>query len=153
MKNSKKSVIFDFGGVISGGFTGGLIKGMDLVISDLSENHHIFIASSSYQKTIENLLKRHNLSGLISEIRGYECGLEKRIKILDILNEYKLEQQNSIMVTDTTGDIAEALAAGVASIGVSWGFEDKINLLKAHATAVVDTPSELLQQIKIFFKD
>jgi phosphoglycolate phosphatase len=54
---------------------------------------------------------------------------------------------NTVMIGDTTFDIEMAKNAGVRSIGVSWGYHEPENLLKAGAAQVVDTMDNLLNAI------
>ena len=37
-----------------------------------------------------------------------------------------------VLVTDSLGDMREGASVGVGSIGVSWGFQDRATLQKAH---------------------
>lgn len=50
---------------------------------------------------------------------------------------------DSVMIGDTTYDIAMAGAAGVRPIGVAWGYHAPDELLAAGADAVAETPEEL----------
>ena len=47
-------------------------------------------------------------------------------------------------VGDSEVDIQTAQNAGVACLSVTWGFKDKEFLLKNGATALADTPEEVL---------
>jgi phosphoglycolate phosphatase len=51
--------------------------------------------------------------------------------------------ENTVMIGDTTYDIGMAVAAGVAPIGVSWGYHAPGTLYRAGAVAVVDTAEAL----------
>ncbi len=50
---------------------------------------------------------------------------------------------DSVMIGDTTYDIAMAVSAGVRAIGVAWGYHAADELLAAGAAAVAETPEEL----------
>ena len=50
----------------------------------------------------------------------------------------------SVFVGDTSTDIATAKAAGMRSVGCSWGFRDRKSLTEAGADHIVDRPEELL---------
>lgn len=44
-------------------------------------------------------------------------------------------------------DIATGSAAGVKSVGVSWGFRSRETLKEAGAQIIIDVPQELLQYV------
>ena len=50
---------------------------------------------------------------------------------------------DSVMIGDTTYDVAMAVSAGVRAIGVAWGYHAADELLAAGAMAVAETPEEL----------
>lgn len=52
------------------------------------------------------------------------------------------------MVGDTPTDVATARAAGCVSIGVTWGFRTREDLVRAGADALVATPAELMALIE-----
>lgn len=51
--------------------------------------------------------------------------------------------ENTIVVGDTSFDMAMALAAGATAIGVGWGYHDSEDLLAAGAKAVAAVPAEV----------
>ena len=54
----------------------------------------------------------------------------------------------SVMIGDTSYDMAMARAAGVTAIGVGWGYHDRTALVRAGADHVVAHPSEIIQFAK-----
>ncbi len=61
----------------------------------------------------------------------------------NILREAGVEPSQAIMVGDSGIDIRTAAAAGIASVGVAWGFRFAEELYDAGATDVVTTTPEL----------
>ena len=51
--------------------------------------------------------------------------------------------RDTVMIGDTSYDMAMAVAAGVRPIGVAWGYHTADELLAAGAVAVAQTPREL----------
>jgi phosphoglycolate phosphatase len=51
---------------------------------------------------------------------------------------------STVVIGDTSFDIAMAKAAGAAAIGVAWGYHDRAELLAEGADLVAEHPSELL---------
>ena len=56
--------------------------------------------------------------------------------------------ESSIVVGDTSFDIAMAVNAGARGIGASWGYHDAEELLEAGAIGVADQPLEVLNLIR-----
>lgn len=67
--------------------------------------------------------------------------------IHNILTKVGVERHDAIMVGDSDIDIRTALAAGIDSIGVSWGFRFAEELYDAGATTVVTTTEKLERAI------
>jgi phosphoglycolate phosphatase len=59
-----------------------------------------------------------------------------------------LHPDDVVLVTDTTGDVMEAVEAGVRAIGVSWGMHSERQLLDAGAQRVALWPQELLAWLR-----
>ena len=60
------------------------------------------------------------------------------------------EPQSTIVIGDTTYDMAMARAAGATAIGVSWGYHDAQELSEAGAHYIASNPSEILAFTKAF---
>jgi phosphoglycolate phosphatase len=55
---------------------------------------------------------------------------------------------DTVLVTDTTGDVEAALTAGVRAVGVSWGMHSPDKLLAAGAEFVAVWPQELIAYLR-----
>ncbi len=55
---------------------------------------------------------------------------------------------DTVLVTDTVGDVAAALAAGVRAVGVCWGMHSADQLLAAGAEFVAVWPQELISHLR-----
>jgi phosphoglycolate phosphatase len=58
------------------------------------------------------------------------------------------EPSTTIVVGDTSFDMAMAVAAGAAPIGAGWGYHEADELLAAGAIAVAAQPLDILQLIR-----
>jgi phosphoglycolate phosphatase len=58
--------------------------------------------------------------------------------------------ETTIMIGDTSFDMAMARAAGVTAIGVGWGYHDAEELREAGAHHIAGHPSEIVELIKAF---
>jgi phosphoglycolate phosphatase len=55
--------------------------------------------------------------------------------------------ETTLMIGDTSYDMAMARAAGVLGIGVSWGYHSREELLAAGADYIADHPSEIAELV------
>jgi phosphoglycolate phosphatase len=58
--------------------------------------------------------------------------------------------ETTVMIGDTSYDMAMARAAGVTAIGVAWGYHDAEELTRAGAQCIARHPSEITALIKAF---
>jgi phosphoglycolate phosphatase len=56
--------------------------------------------------------------------------------------------ETSIVIGDTSFDMAMAVNAGARGIGAAWGYHDAQELLDAGAFAVAERPIEILELIR-----
>lgn len=54
----------------------------------------------------------------------------------------------SMMIGDTSYDMAMAKAAGVRAVGVAWGYHDEQELLAAGADCIARHPSDITEMVK-----
>ncbi|MBP3437354.1 MAG: HAD family hydrolase [Clostridia bacterium] len=64
-----------------------------------------------------------------------------------VLESLCVTPEECLLVGDSDVDVETAKAAGVFSVGVSWGFRPKRELEEAGASAIIDTPLDLLRYI------
>lgn len=62
--------------------------------------------------------------------------------------EAEAKPETSIVVGDTSFDMAMAVNAGARGIGAGWGYHDAEELLQAGAIAVAERPLDVLQLIR-----
>ena len=85
--------------------------------------------------------------GQFQRVYGYR---EERLRkpdphyLLRICSELGVEPRDTWMVGDTPTDMQTARNAGVASIGVTWGFRTRAELQANGASRIIDHPSELV---------
>lgn len=64
--------------------------------------------------------------------------------VLQAMAEARAAPASTVVIGDTSFDIAMAKAAGAAAIGVAWGYHDRAELLAEGADLVAEHPSQLL---------
>lgn len=125
-----------------------LCEGIREVVEMLAPSHHLTIVSSSHSDAIQDFLKKQNLSIHFREILGKNHHFSKVYKIKDYLFRSGQAASNAIFVTDTSGDLHEAHALGVPTIGVTWGYHEEERLLKGNPHRLARTPQEIISHIQ-----
>ena len=112
------------------------------VIEDLATARSVVIVTSSPTEVVEGWLRAHEVPGM-AEVAGAETARSKVEKIDALLARFP-GQEVYWYVGDTAGDIREAREAGVAPLGVSWGWHEPEMLMEAGAKRIAFSPAELL---------
>ena len=124
------------------------IDGIPHVLKTLSEEYRLAIVSSTYSDPIREWLKTHELDQYFTDVFGADFEKSKEKKMEMIFDRYGIDKDDCVFVTDTIGDIKEANDIEVSTIAVAYGYHDRTHLDKAHPIAIVDTPEELLAQVR-----
>ena len=117
-------------------------------MNELANEYTLVIISSSSEESISSFLSKYNLRHHFSEILGRETHRNKVDKFHMILDKYRINPHETLIITDTAGDIKEANDVGVRSIGVIWGVHDEDKLAQVNPHFVAKEPSELISGIK-----
>jgi phosphoglycolate phosphatase len=108
--------------------------------------YKLYVATSKPETMAIEILDKFMLSGYFHKIYGASMDGTRDTK--DKVIAYVLEdlncQNNMIMVGDTLYDVLGAAAHGIKTVGVTWGYGTKTELVDAGAIETVDTPSQLL---------
>lgn len=65
-----------------------------------------------------------------------------------IAEEFGIKREECLYVGDTNTDMDTGKAAGMFTIGVTWGFRPRKELEEHHASKIVDKPEEILEFVK-----
>lgn len=99
---------------------------------------------------IPEILAKHHLSPYFSEIIGGDTLSQNKphpIGLLWLMEKYSLSTDEILMVGDSKNDILAAKAAGVASFGMTYGYNHGESITTAEPTVVADNLIELLNFI------
>lgn len=66
---------------------------------------------------------------------------------LEIANHFGTAPQACLFIGDTAVDIATGKAAGMTSMGVTWGFRERRELEDAGADLIIDSPEEIIAHV------
>lgn len=116
-----------------------------------AQRYELLLVSSTHDAVIADFLEKYDLREAISGIYATEVSTRKDEKFRMIFSKYAIEPEQTVFVTDTLGDVNEASSVGLASIGVTWGFQDRHTLERGSPYSIVDTPEELTSAIERYF--
>lgn len=112
-------------------------------IAHLKRDHILTICSLNKKESIQSYLHKHGLYPYFIDILTGDFHSNKTEKINLLLGKYELEPHEAIFITDTVGDIHEAHAANVPTIGVTWGLHDEPRLREAGPNYIVTRPNQI----------
>ena len=119
-----------------------LYPGAGDLIADLTRRPDVRlgIATGKSRRGVDRLLAAQNWDGLFETIQTADDHPSKPhpSMILKALEETGVASGDATMIGDTSYDMAMARDAGVAAIGVAWGYHEPDMLIEAGAVAVVE---------------
>lgn len=130
----------------------GVISNMAQVISNLAADYDLFIISSTDTNVIKEFLEREKLLTYFKQVLGNDVHFSKVKKIQMIIENHHADSADYLFVTDTLGDIREAEKCNIKSIAVAWGYHPAETLEKGNPVAIVRTPEELVEAVRINLK-
>ena len=103
------------------------------------------IATGKAMRGLRASLERHQISGLFVTLQTADRHPSKPhpAMLRQAMAEAGAEAQETVLVGDTSFDMAMARSAEVAAIGVSYGYHGAEDLRRAGAAAIIDAMREL----------
>lgn len=116
---------------------------LDLLRALKARNHWLGVATGKSRKGLDEALQAVQLQGLFDGTRTADetAGKPNPLMLQQLMREFGVEPERTLMIGDTTHDLQLAANAGTASVAVSFGahgaesFEAHAPLLVAHSTA------------------
>jgi phosphoglycolate phosphatase len=143
-----------------------LVPGMADVIHRLAGSCTLVLASSNTMESVRRTLERHDLACCFAHAFTGDLEPDKAASIRCFLADpgYSMRRlcepeyteecaavtqlgEEVVLVTDTVGDVEEAIRCGIRSVGVVWGMHTAEELRAAGAEFVAIWPQELLTHI------
>jgi len=135
-----------------GKFENKVYPGIPDTLTGLSQQgFNLFVATSKPYVFTNEIMARFDLLRFFKNVYGSELdgGLaDKGELIAFILKNEGLPAKNTMMVGDRSHDIIGAKKHGVYSLGVTYGYGAKEELVKAGADYCVDSPQEIIELAK-----
>jgi phosphoglycolate phosphatase len=149
INSSYQVLIFDWEGTLVN--AGIPVEGALLVLSSLQHAGYILaIATGKSRRGLDQDLKRLSMEPYFSYWRGGDEGFGKPHPqmLQTILEKLEVKPTQALMIGDTSSDLNMANAAGVKSLGVSWGMESRETLMTCHPLGCIDDIIELPTWLK-----
>jgi phosphoglycolate phosphatase len=123
--------------------TPALFAGMAQVLDELAREDALVVITSSRTSFVERVLADHGVDAPL-EVLGAdrERSKTRRIRTVRARHGHGLP---AWYVGDTVGDIIEARAAGVGTVGAAWGWHGEERLRAARPDRVALAPRDLLR--------
>ncbi len=106
----------------------------------------VAVASNKYHRATEKLIRHYfptiRFAAILGQREGVPIKPHPQI-VEDILALVPVSKEEVIYIGDSGVDMQTALNAGVESIGVTWGFRPREELLQNSPTHLADTAKEI----------
>lgn len=109
------------------------------------------VASNKFHAATVELVSHYFGTGFFDFVYGQRDGVPPKPDpqvVFDILREAGVGKSETLYVGDSGVDMRTALNAEVCSVGVTWGFRGREELLETGARHIVDRPEEIMQIVK-----
>jgi len=117
-------------------------------LQQIKESYFIAIASSGKRDAIVKLLQKNRIKHYFDLI----CATDKMTKenmLMDIISKSGNNSRETIMVTDTVGDLIVAKKMGIKTVAVTWGFHSAETLKSAKPDYIARNFKILHKQLEI----
>jgi phosphoglycolate phosphatase len=101
-----------------------LFTGVLDMLADLKGRHHwLAVATGKSRRGLDEALHAAELKGVFDGSRTADetAGKPHPLMLQELMREFGVEPERTLMIGDTTHDLQMALNAGCASVGVSYG--------------------------------
>ncbi len=124
-----------------------LFKGAAELLRDLSRTDGISlgIATGKSRRGVQSFLHRHHMTGIFTTVQTADDAPSKPhpAMLCQAMQAAGTNPENTVMIGDTSFDMAMAACANVTGIGVSWGYHSAPSLVQAGARHVAHSFLEL----------
>ncbi len=110
----------------------------------------LLVATSKPESMSTEILEHFDLAKYFDRICGATMDASRSTKeaVIAYLLERGGRPEDMVMVGDTKFDILGAAAHGIPAIGVAWGYGKVTDMEAAGATAIAQSPAQLLQLLR-----
>lgn len=106
--------------------------------------HRLFVLTSNGQPNATAFLEQQGIDDCFEDVRHVNV-FRKARGLKALLHRHRLAVSHSFYIANEPADIETAQGTGVKSVAVTWGGQERGDLLAAQPYALVDQPQELLE--------
>ncbi|WP_317366924.1 HAD family hydrolase [uncultured Tyzzerella sp.] len=124
-------------------------ENIDNILKNLKDKGIILavLSNKPHERTIDVVEKIFG-NDKFDMVLGYKSEETKKPNpygALLIANHFNIEPKDCVYIGDTDTDMQTGIRAGMYTVGVTWGFRDREELISNKANDVIDTPIDLLK--------
>lgn len=115
----------------------------------------VFLVTSKPLIFTKEIIRKVGLAEFFDDLIGPELtdpDSDKKRLIEKAIKGYDLKREECLMIGDTKYDILGAVGAGIDSIGVTFGYGKKEELIASGATYIVDSAAEIPEVPGVSFR-
>ncbi len=123
-----------------------LFDGVMPMLQELRERGHLLaVATGKSRRGLDELLHTDALRGVFDASRTADetAGKPHPLMLQELMAEFGVPPERTLMIGDTTHDLQMALSAGCASVGVSYGAHEPASFEPLHPLFVAHNVREL----------
>ena len=121
------------------------VEGIEEVIKKFKKDGYtLIIVSSSDEDSINGFLEKYNLDQYFNGVLARKANYSKVEKFKSIFKKYKIKPSETVMITDSIGDVKEAMEVKIKTIGVSWGIHEAKRLKETGADFIAERPEDIV---------
>ncbi len=124
---------------------------LDLLLQLQEKNVKLAVLSNKPHLQTIDVVKTFFEEGTFLCVQGQQEGIPRKpdpAGVYQVLERLEVSKEECLYIGDSDVDMDTGNAAGVATIGVSWGFRKKEVLAAHQATYIVDRPEEIISIVK-----
>ena len=127
-------------------------NGMPELLQDLSyQGVAMTVASNKYQKAVDKIIPHFFPDINFIAIEGHREGVNVKPDpsvVFAILAKAQVSKADTLYVGDSGVDMETARRACIDSVGVTWGFRSKKELVEYYADVIVNDPVEIFDIVE-----
>lgn len=129
--------------------TSPLYPGIREVLDHLHGQDNVLmgVATGKSKRGMDKLVEGHGLEGyfVTQQVADFHPSKPHPAMLIQAMADTGIEPAQTVMIGDTSFDMNMAKAAGVAAIGVTWGYHDRTRL--AAADIILDRHEDLVSSL------
>ena len=123
---------------------------LDLLDALEGDGWLLAVATGKSDRGLAHCLKRHDIHARFVSLQTADRHPSKPhpSMVEEAIAEAGASPQSTVVIGDTSFDMAMAANAGATGIGAGWGYHERQELIEAGAVAVAETPPDVLNLIR-----